>query len=121
MTFAAQDKILSGICDARFARVRESLKELFHTQQEVGCALAVYCDGRPVVDLWGGLADPVRGLPCHRDTIVLTGKLVIICTWKYGVSSGATSRGLQLDTLCPGASANVGIIIIRISVGRPCR
>jgi CubicO group peptidase (beta-lactamase class C family) len=36
----------------------------------VGAAVAVYVDGDPVVDLWGGFADAARTQPWQRDTIV---------------------------------------------------
>lgn len=36
---------------------------------EVGAACGVYVDGRPVVDLWGGLADRETQRPWERDTI----------------------------------------------------
>ena len=36
----------------------------------MGAALAVYVDGRRVVDLWGGYADAARTRPWQRDTIV---------------------------------------------------
>lgn len=38
---------------------------------EVGAACCVYADGRPVVDLWGGLADRERNRPWSEDTIAL--------------------------------------------------
>ncbi|WP_152363317.1 serine hydrolase domain-containing protein [Microlunatus speluncae] len=38
---------------------------------EAGAACAVYADGRPVVDLWGGLADSAAQRPWQRDTIAL--------------------------------------------------
>ena len=37
---------------------------------EVGAACCVYADGRPVVDLWGGLADREANRPWDEDTIV---------------------------------------------------
>ncbi|HEY1295578.1 MAG TPA: serine hydrolase domain-containing protein [Chloroflexota bacterium] len=37
---------------------------------EVGAAVAVYAHGRPVVDLWGGLADREANHPWTEDTIV---------------------------------------------------
>jgi CubicO group peptidase (beta-lactamase class C family) len=37
---------------------------------EVGAACCVYAGGRPVVDLWGGLADREANRPWDRDTIV---------------------------------------------------
>ena len=36
----------------------------------MGAALAVYVDGRDVIDLWGGHADGARARPWQRDTIV---------------------------------------------------
>ena len=38
---------------------------------EVGAACCVYAGGRPVVDLWGGLADRETSKPWAEDTIVL--------------------------------------------------
>jgi len=38
---------------------------------EVGAACCVYVGGRPVVDLWGGLADREANRPWDRDTIAL--------------------------------------------------
>ena len=37
---------------------------------EVGAACSVYLDGRPVVDLWGGLADRAANRPWAADTVV---------------------------------------------------
>lgn len=36
---------------------------------EIGAACCVYVDGRPVVDLWGGLADAETNRPWLKDTI----------------------------------------------------
>jgi CubicO group peptidase (beta-lactamase class C family) len=41
------------------------------TPGEVGAACAVYVGGRPVVDIWGGLADRARQAPWRDDSIVL--------------------------------------------------
>jgi CubicO group peptidase (beta-lactamase class C family) len=38
---------------------------------EVGAACCVYVDGRPVVDVWGGLADREANRPWGEDTIAL--------------------------------------------------
>lgn len=38
---------------------------------EVGAACCVYVRGRPVVDLWGGLADSETQRPWNKDTIAL--------------------------------------------------
>ena len=59
-----------GICDARFAAVREALRANFAERGEVGAAVAVTLDGRSVVDLWGGFADAARTHTWQRDTLV---------------------------------------------------
>jgi CubicO group peptidase (beta-lactamase class C family) len=58
---------IQGICDDRFGEVRETLAKLL--EGDVGAAAAVYVDGEPVVDLWGGYADAARTVPWERDTI----------------------------------------------------
>ncbi|GGJ06068.1 serine hydrolase domain-containing protein [Streptomyces brasiliensis] len=59
-----------GHCDARFAAVRQAFEENFRDRDELGAAVAVTVDGEPVVDLWGGWADPARTRPWERDTLV---------------------------------------------------
>ena len=61
---------VDGVCDARFARVREEFLHNFAARDERGGAVAVWHDGRPVVDLWGGWADVARTKPWQRETIV---------------------------------------------------
>lgn len=63
---------LGGHCDPTFAAVRDAFAENFARGEEVGAAVAVYVAGRPVVDLWGGLADHRTGRPWDADTPVLT-------------------------------------------------
>src|SRR6516165_8534815 len=61
---------INGTCDMRFERVREAFAENFEKRSDVGAAVAVTVDGRPVVDLWGGYMDNGRTRPWTRDTIV---------------------------------------------------
>jgi CubicO group peptidase (beta-lactamase class C family) len=60
---------IQGICEDRFGAVRETLATLLEGD-DVGAAAAVYVDGEPVVDLWGGYADAARTVAWERDTIV---------------------------------------------------
>ncbi|RJO78478.1 class A beta-lactamase-related serine hydrolase [Nocardia panacis] len=62
---------IDGHVAAGFEAVREAFAANFAEQGDVGAAVAVYRDGRPVVDLWGGLADPRTGRPWQRDTLQL--------------------------------------------------
>ena len=64
------DGIIEGNCDARFAPVRDAFAENFAQRGDVGAAVAVTIDGRPVIDLWGGHADKARTRRWTRDTIV---------------------------------------------------
>lgn len=61
---------IDGFCDPRFARVRDAFADNFAVHGEVGAAVAVTIDGRPVLDLWGGYADAARRTPWRRDTLV---------------------------------------------------
>jgi CubicO group peptidase (beta-lactamase class C family) len=60
--------VIQGICEDRFGEVRETLAKLLEGD-DVGAAVAVYVDGEPVVDLWGGYADAARTVAWERDTI----------------------------------------------------
>ncbi|CCH30971.1 serine hydrolase domain-containing protein [Actinosynnema sp. NPDC047251] len=58
-----------GTCDPQFAPVRDAFAATLDTA-DVGASLAVFRDGRPVLDLWGGHVDEARTTPWERDTIV---------------------------------------------------
>jgi CubicO group peptidase (beta-lactamase class C family) len=61
---------IEGVCDEKFARVREAFAANFTTHGEVGAAVTIYVDGRKVVDLWGGHADSARTRKWTPDTLV---------------------------------------------------
>ncbi|WP_067472590.1 serine hydrolase domain-containing protein [Actinomadura hibisca] len=60
---------IHGVCDERFGAVREVLAASLD-RADVGASAAVYLEGEPVVDLWGGHADAARTRPWERDTLV---------------------------------------------------
>ena len=62
---------VSGRCNPRFDSVREAFLNNFREHGDVGAACAVYLQGAPVVDLWGGQADSVAGRPWEEDTLQL--------------------------------------------------
>src|SRR5208337_4902796 len=82
---------IEGDCDLTFARVRDAFAENFNKQGEVGAAVAVVVDGRPVVDLWGGYRDEKRTQPWTKDTLVnvysTTKGLMAVCAHQL-VSAG---------------------------------
>jgi CubicO group peptidase (beta-lactamase class C family) len=61
---------IDGVCDPRFAPVREAFVTNFAERDEVGAAIALSVGGRMVVDLWGGWADRARAKPWRSNTLV---------------------------------------------------
>ena len=59
---------IQGSYDDLFTAVPAGLARLLD-DGDVGGSVAVFVDGQPVVDVWGGFADPDRTVPWHRDTI----------------------------------------------------
>jgi CubicO group peptidase (beta-lactamase class C family) len=60
---------IQGSWEKRFQAVRDALAESLD-DQDVGASAAVFVDGKPVVDIWGGYADAARTVPWERDTVV---------------------------------------------------
>jgi CubicO group peptidase (beta-lactamase class C family) len=87
---------IAGTCDARFAAVREAFRENFAQRGELGAAVAVIVEGRPVVELWCGWADADRSRAWRQDTVVnvfSVGKAVAALCVLMLVSRGS----LELD------------------------
>jgi CubicO group peptidase (beta-lactamase class C family) len=62
---------VAGKVEAGFEAVEEAFRANFDVHGEVGAAFCLYVDGRPVVDLWGGVADVATGRPWAEDTLAL--------------------------------------------------
>ena len=60
---------IQGSYDDLFAAVPNALAALLDGG-DPGGSVAVFVDGEPVVDVWGGFADADRTIPWQRDTIV---------------------------------------------------
>ena len=45
---------IQGECDPQFSKVKETFEKLYREDREIGSCFAVYKDGNPLVDLWGG-------------------------------------------------------------------
>ncbi|MEV5938721.1 serine hydrolase domain-containing protein [Streptomyces sp. NPDC051994] len=78
--------MIGGEVAAGFEPVREAFVENFARHGDIGAAVCVYRDGQPVVDLWGGIADPDTGRPWTRDTLQLV----------YSATKGATATAVHL-------------------------
>lgn len=59
---------IHGDCDILFSAVPEKLAALLDGG-DAGGSVAVFVDGEPVVDVWGGFTDAERTTPWGRDTI----------------------------------------------------
>src|SRR5579875_2253066 len=114
---AAPAAPIAGTCDARFAAVRRAFVANFAEHGEIGAAVAVMVDGRPVVDLWGGYADAARRIPWRRDTLVnvfSVGKaLATVCVLRL-VDRGRLALDAAVGRLWPEfAAAGKGTITVR--------
>ncbi|MDF3141585.1 MULTISPECIES: serine hydrolase domain-containing protein [unclassified Streptomyces] len=77
---------INGEVAAGFEPVREAFAANFAQHGDIGAAVCVYLAGRPVVDLWGGVADPDTGRPWTRDTLQLV----------YSATKGPTATAVHL-------------------------
>ncbi|MEU4200842.1 serine hydrolase domain-containing protein [Streptomyces sp. NPDC026294] len=73
--------MIHGEVAAGFETVREAFEDNFARHEDIGAAVCVYRDGQPVVDLWGGVADPTIGRPWAQNTLQLV----------YSATKGATA------------------------------
>ncbi|WP_369186554.1 serine hydrolase domain-containing protein [Streptomyces sp. R08] len=78
--------MIQGEVAAGFEPVREAFAANFAQHGDVGAAVCVYQHGQPVVDLWGGTADPETGRPWSRDTLQLV----------YSATKGATATAVHM-------------------------
>ncbi|MFD6877865.1 MULTISPECIES: serine hydrolase domain-containing protein [unclassified Streptomyces] len=73
---------IEGVCEPRFAAVREAFAALLE-KDDVGASAAVYVDGEPVVDLWGGYTGADRTVGWGRDTLTgvnsTTKNMIALC------------------------------------------
>jgi CubicO group peptidase (beta-lactamase class C family) len=64
-----ENLLIAGDVDEGYGRVADAFRRNFTRYGEVGAACAVYKDGRPVVDLWGGYRDGRIRAPWQQDTL----------------------------------------------------
>jgi CubicO group peptidase (beta-lactamase class C family) len=61
-----------GTFDDRFRPVHDAFAKNLDTGQDIGASLAIFIEGEPVLDLWGGYWDMTYTREWERDTIVNT-------------------------------------------------
>jgi CubicO group peptidase (beta-lactamase class C family) len=62
--------LIGGDVDEGYGKVADAFRRNLDSGKEVGAAVAIYRDGRKVVDLWGGYRNGTTRAPWERDTIV---------------------------------------------------
>ncbi len=60
---------IKGTCEDKFIEVKELFADLHNSEREVGSSYAVFKDGKPVVDIWGGYCDKDLKKEWSRDTL----------------------------------------------------
>jgi CubicO group peptidase (beta-lactamase class C family) len=84
---------VQGRVEAGFEPVRALFEQQFAQGQHIGAGVAVYHRGRPVVDLWGGLADEDSGR-----------------LWEEGTMAVSFSTTKGLSALCLHILADRGLV-----------
>ena len=46
--------MISGYCEEKYIPVKKIFEEYFLKQEEIGASFAIYKEGKPLIDLWGG-------------------------------------------------------------------
>jgi CubicO group peptidase (beta-lactamase class C family) len=74
-----------GDVDDGFGPVMDEFVKNFRERQDVGAGCTAYVGGRPVVDLWAGIADRRTGRPYEHDTATVifscTKGVMAICAY----------------------------------------
>lgn len=86
LVMTAERPPVDGWVQPGFEAVRDAFVANFIAHDEVGAAASVYVDGRPVLDLWGGVADPETGRQWAEDTVVPV----------FSSTKGVTATGANL-------------------------
>jgi len=60
---------VQGTWDRRFDTVAATLAASLEAGTDVGASVAVFLEGEPVVDIWGGYVDEDHSAPWSRDTL----------------------------------------------------
>jgi CubicO group peptidase (beta-lactamase class C family) len=46
--------MISGHCEEKYIPVKKIFESYFLKQEEIGASFAIYKEGKPLIDLWGG-------------------------------------------------------------------
>ncbi len=63
-------ELVAGDVDEGYGKLADVFRRNMTSGQEIGAAVAVYRDGKKVVDLWGGYRNGITKAPWQQDTLV---------------------------------------------------
>ena len=99
----------NGTYDDQFSDVKELFDQLHGSDREVGSSFAVYKDGNPVIDIWGGFTDKDQKVVWERNTLAnvwSTTKGVAAITLAYAVEKGLLDYEENVSTYWPEFGCN---------------
>jgi CubicO group peptidase (beta-lactamase class C family) len=109
--------LIGGDVDEGYGKVADAFRRNLGSGQEVGAAIAVYRDGRKVVDLWGGYRNGITQAPWQQDTLVnvfSTTKGIASLAVAVAASRGHLSYDAKVADYWPEfAQAGKGAITVR--------
>jgi CubicO group peptidase (beta-lactamase class C family) len=109
--------LIGGDVDEGYGPVADVFRRNLTSGQEIGAAVAVFRDGRKVVDLWGGYRNGITREPWEQDTIVnvfSTTKGVASLAVAVAASRGFISYDAKVADYWPEfAQASKGAITVR--------
>ena len=100
---------IHGECDPQFSKVKETFEKLYQEDREIGSCFAVYKDGNPLVDLWGGFQDKDKTKPWQKDNLVTvysTTKGVAAFCIALAMEKGLLKYEEKVSTYWPEFSSN---------------
>ena len=100
---------IHGECDPQFSKVKETFEKLYQEDREIGSCFAVYKDGNPLVNLWGGFQDKDKTKPWQKDNLVTvysTTKGVAAFCIALAMEKGLLNYEEKVSTYWPEFSSN---------------
>lgn len=68
VTVLADGRIVHGFVDEGFGALMDAFIANFERRSDLGAGCAIVIEGRPVIDVWGGIADARTGIPWQHGT-----------------------------------------------------
>ena len=102
-------RVVRGFAEEGFGGVIDEFVANFEQRSDLGAGCAVYADDRPLVDVWGGIADRRHGAPWTHDTAAVifscTKGLLALCAYSL-VQDGVLDLDAPIANCWPEFAAN---------------